>query len=54
MADVNLVLTFPDPDDFPSYDDVESDEGQAELPDDSFDEAAAVEDEENDEGCGCV
>lgn len=53
MADENeqLELEFPDPDDFPSYDDVESEEGEGELPADSFDEAAANDDEE---GCECV
>lgn len=52
MADNNeqFELEFPDPDDFESYDEVESDEGQAELPEDSFDEAAASD---NEEGCAC-
>lgn len=49
-----LTLEFPSPDDFPSYDDTDSDEGQAELADDSFDEAAATDDEvDNEQGCGC-
>lgn len=43
-------LFYPNPDEFPSFDDVESDDAQAELPDDNFDEAAATDDEE---GC-CV
>lgn len=34
-------LGYPDPETFPSYDEVDSDEGQAELPADSFDEADA-------------
>lgn len=54
MTDENqnqqLELDFPDPDDFPSYDETDPADGQAELPDDSF-EAAAVSVEE---GCGCV
>lgn len=54
MADEQLELSFPDPSEFPSYDDVESDEGQAELPDDGFDEAAATEDELDDAACGCT
>jgi hypothetical protein len=41
---------FPSPDEFESYDEVESENGQAELPDDSFDETAAHEDED---GCEC-
>jgi hypothetical protein len=40
----------PTTEDFPSYDEVESDEGQAELSYDSFDEAA-VSDNEIQEGC---
>jgi hypothetical protein len=52
MTDENpnqLALDFPDPDDFPSYDDVDSEEGQTELPADSFEQAGvSVE-----EGCGC-
>lgn len=47
-----LELDFPDPDEFPSYDDVESDDGESELPADSFDEDAASDDE-CEEGC-CV
>ena len=47
-----LELGFPDPDDFESYDEVDSTDGQAELPDDSFDEAVAQDNESN-EGC-CV
>jgi len=48
-----LELTFPDPDDFPSYDEVESEDGQAELPEDSFDEVSADDNEYDEEGC-CV
>jgi hypothetical protein len=47
--DVEDDLGFVDPKDFPSYDEVESDEGQGELPDDSYDESAATDDED---GCG--
>lgn len=47
-------LHFPDPDEFPNHDDVESEDGQAELPMDSFDESKASNEEANDEGCGCV
>jgi hypothetical protein len=53
MTDENpnqLELDFPDPDDFPSYDDVDPAEGQSELDADSF-EAAGVSIEE---GCGCI
>lgn len=52
MADENsqLELDFPSPDGFPSYDDVDSDEAEDNLPTDSFDETAATEDEA---GC-CV
>jgi hypothetical protein len=46
-----LELSFPDPDEFPSYDEVDSDDGESELPGDSFDEAVADFDRE---GCGCV
>lgn len=45
-----LELSFPDPEEFRSYDEVDSEVGQAELPGDSFDENAASEGEE---GC-CV
>ena len=45
--------SFPDPEEFPSYDEVESEDGEAELPADSFDEASASEDEHEQEGC-CV
>lgn len=45
-----LELSFPDPNEFPSYDEVNSEVGQAELPDDSFNESAVSEGEE---GC-CV
>jgi hypothetical protein len=41
---------FPDPEDFESYDEVDSEDGQAELPEDSFDESAAT-DEEHESGC---
>lgn len=54
MTDENpdqLALDFPDPDEFPSYDDVDSDEAEAELPADSADESSATQDEV---GCGCV
>ena len=52
MSDDNeqRPLFYPNPDEFPSYDDVDSEVGQAELPDDSF-VAAAASDDEN--GC-CV
>lgn len=52
MADENdqLELDFPSPDNFPSFDEVDSDEGQAQLPTDSFDEAAV---NENEGGC-CI
>lgn len=47
MADENsqLELDFPSPDGFPSYDDVDSEEAESELPTDSFDEASVDEDE---------
>lgn len=44
-------LQFPDPEEFPSYDEVDSEEGQAELPEDSFDASQAGN--ENDEEVGC-
>jgi len=44
-------LEFPDPEEFPSYDDVDSEDGEAELPQDSFDASSASNDEQ---GCGCV
>ena len=52
MADEKLELDFPSTDNFPSFDEVDSDEGQAQLPEDSFSEeqAAAAKDES---GC-CV
>lgn len=46
-----LELNFPSTDEFPSYDEVESDDGQAQLPDDSFD---GTQVDFEDEGCGCV
>jgi hypothetical protein len=49
MADETEV-SFPDPEEFPSYDEVDSEDGEAELPEDSFDEASVSDDEE---GC-CV
>lgn len=54
MAENNeqLELDFPSPDEFESYDEVDSVEGQAELSDDSFD-SAAVSDDEVEGGC-CV
>lgn len=48
-----LAFEFPNPDDFPSYDEVDSEDGQAELPEDSFDESS-VNDSEDAEACGCV
>lgn len=39
---------FPNPEDFESYDEVDSEDGQAELSADSFSEILATEDE-----CGC-
>lgn len=48
-----LDLGFPEPDDFPSYDEVDSEQGQAELPADSFDVNAVGEGEPGEEGC-CV
>lgn len=53
MADENeqLELGFTDPSEFPSYDDVDSDEGENELPADSFELNTADFDTE---GCGCV
>ena len=45
-----LELSFPDPSEFPSYDEVDSDDGQAEVPDDSYDETSA---NNNDLGEGC-
>lgn len=50
--DEQLELEFPDPSEFPSYDEVQSEDGQSELPEDSFDEAGVTEGEDN-EGC-CV
>lgn len=52
MEDENnqLELNFPAPDEFPSFDEVPDDEAQAQVPDDSFDEAA-VSDEECEGGC---
>ncbi len=52
MAEDTLDLGFVDPSEFPSYDDVDSEDGQAELPADSFDTAVA-NDDEHEEGC-CV
>lgn len=55
MADENQPPTtdeqvddknFPDPENFPSYDEVESEVGQSFLPPDGFDESAAKFDEE--------
>jgi len=45
-----LELSFPNPDDFPSYDEVDSEQGQAELPDNSYDESSVIDSES---GC-CV
>lgn len=36
---------FPNPEEFDSYDKVESEDGQAELPEDSFEEPTSTEDE---------
>jgi hypothetical protein len=44
-------LEFPDPEEFVSYDEVDSENGQAELPVDSFEFNTADFDTE---GCGCV
>lgn len=54
MAGEQLEFGFPDPEGFPSYDEVDSEIGENELPADSFDENAATDDEDNDPGCGCV
>lgn len=35
---VQLELDFPNPDEFPSFDDVPDDEAQAQVPEDGFDE----------------
>lgn len=48
-----LDLSFPDPEDFPSYDEVDSTQGQAELPHDSYDPQAVGDCEPGEEGC-CV
>lgn len=44
MADENAQdeLSFPHPDEFPSFDEVPDDEAQAQVPDDGFDEALVV------------
>lgn len=42
---------FPSPDEFDSYDEVDSEDGQTELPDDDFDEAAVTENEDGGECC---
>lgn len=53
MADENdqLEFDFPSTDDFPSYDDVDSETAETELPDDSFELNTA---DFKTEGCGCV
>ena len=48
-----LELNFPDPNEFPSYDEVDSEIGENELSADSFDENKATDDEPEDVGC-CV
>ena len=50
QAAEQLEFSFPDPEEFPSYDEVNSEDGQAELPADSFMEMTADLDAE---GC-CV
>lgn len=52
-ADEQLELNFPDTDAFPSYDGVDSEQGEAEMRSDSFDETAAKFDDEDGTGC-CV
>lgn len=49
-ANEQLEFEFPNPDDFPSYDEVDSKEGEDELPDDSFEFNTA---DFTTEGCGC-
>lgn len=49
-SEEQIELDFPSVDEFKSYDEVDSDEGQAELPADSFDENGVVDEE----GCGCA
>jgi hypothetical protein len=48
-ADAAPVESFPSPDEFENFDDVDS--TTVELPDDSFDASAVVEGEDS-EGCG--
>jgi hypothetical protein len=45
---VQLELGFPDPDEFPSFDDVDPDEAQSQVPSDDFDQASVTE---NESGC---
>lgn len=42
---------FPPPEEFESYDEVDSEDGQSELADDTFEEPTSTETED---GCGCV
>lgn len=42
---------FPDPEEFESYDEVDSEDGEAELPDDSFNLDAATEAEDGVDCC---
>ena len=49
---MEIDLGFPDPNEFDSYDDVNSEDGQSELPEDSYD-GSALTDDEPEEGC-CV
>jgi hypothetical protein len=51
MADEQLELGFPDPEDFESYDDKDAAEVQASLPSDSFELNTA---DFETEGCDCV
>jgi hypothetical protein len=52
MADETKDPTrgFPNPDDFDSYDEVESEDGQAELPEDNYEESVS---NAIGEGCEC-
>ncbi len=53
MAEEIQDLGFANPDEFPSYDEVESEDGQAELPIDSFVTPETTSDDEPEFGC-CV
>lgn len=55
MADEQIELQFPDPEQFTSYDEVDSEIGENELAADSFDENEAnFDDEPDDLGCCAV